>query len=64
MESLSQSELVRTNNGIKTPENFNHDHFQNTYAFEWQNPQGLSEPDEAVSHWLLFLLHIEHGANI
>lgn len=49
MESLGQTELVRTNNGLKVPENFNHDHFPNPYAYEWQNPQGLSEPDEAVS---------------
>eukprot|EP00029_Vermamoeba_vermiformis_P007296 TRINITY_DN3118_c0_g1_i1.p1 TRINITY_DN3118_c0_g1~~TRINITY_DN3118_c0_g1_i1.p1 ORF type:complete len:2015 (-),score=746.86 TRINITY_DN3118_c0_g1_i1:109-6153(-) len=47
MESLGYSELVRTNDGIKVPANFNHDHFPNPYAFEWQNPQGLSEPDEA-----------------
>jgi hypothetical protein len=63
MESLGQSELVRTNNGLKVPENFNHDHFPNPYDYEWQNPQGLSEPDEAVSIHSKFPL-LKSRANI
>jgi hypothetical protein len=48
---------------LKVPENFNHDHFPNPYDYEWQNPQGLSEPDEAVSIHSKFPL-LKSRANI